>query len=114
MAVKYADYEQQGEFFGDLKCSITIENYTRYKEKYGEDRAMGYLQAIQDFTNEFCIMQNIVENKRHIKPAGYYVGPTVSEKALNDFRIHNKEFLNKFDKVEKKGTDNGTSIVPTL
>jgi hypothetical protein len=117
MKVRYADYEEKGKFFGNLNSPISLENFERYKEKYGEERALGYLEAIRDFTHEFGLMQNTIPNERHTyhhTDIAHRIGPAPSHIALTDFRKHNLKFLENFDTPDNSSIDNKNTFTPVI
>lgn len=51
---------------------LSDENYAEYVAKFGEERALGYLDAVRDFQKHFqrCFQGYTTEYGAHIQPVG--------------------------------------------
>lgn len=102
MATKYVDYNEVGEFFGEIGKPLTVENYEVYRQEHGDERALGYLQAIQDFTEEFKIMLNKKHNDRF--NANHNGRPASGQIVINfidKLCLHNQNFLYRFEELKE-------------
>lgn len=83
----FKDFSEEGKHLSTRDVSVTEENLKRYIEEYGIERAMGYLDAINDMNNE---LYEVFKNRQYSGSA--FAGSHKVKTNLKNFHAHKIEF----------------------